>query len=84
MVNMFESIYIFKKFILVTYLFENTLDYVRDISKSKDVLKAKYCNLIGILNRVKQGNLSRNEIVSLYSQARRLVKMSYSAHHLFL
>ncbi|XP_025191961.1 stress response protein NST1-like [Melanaphis sacchari] len=46
-------------------------DYLREVSKSKETLKLKYCNLYSILNRVKQGNLSRNEIVSLYSQARR-------------
>ncbi|CAI6352670.1 unnamed protein product [Macrosiphum euphorbiae] len=46
-------------------------DYIRDANKSKDTLKSKYCNLFSVLNRVKQGNLSRNEVVSLYSQARR-------------
>lgn len=46
-------------------------DYIRDATKSKEVLKTKYCNLFSILNRVKQGNLSRNEVVNLYSQARR-------------
>ncbi|XP_022166253.1 reticulocyte-binding protein 2 homolog a-like isoform X2 [Myzus persicae] len=47
------------------------IDYMRDANKSKDALKSKYCNLFSVLNRVKQGNLSRNEVVSLYSQARR-------------
>lgn len=46
-------------------------DYKREINKSRDALKTKYCNLFNILNRVKQGNLSRSEIVNLYSQARR-------------
>ncbi|KAL4103616.1 hypothetical protein QTP88_018977 [Uroleucon formosanum] len=46
-------------------------DYIRDANKSKDTLKSKYCNLFSVLNRVKQGNLSRNEVVNLYSQARR-------------
>ncbi|XP_050531034.1 MATH and LRR domain-containing protein PFE0570w-like isoform X2 [Daktulosphaira vitifoliae] len=46
-------------------------DYIRDVSKSNDSLKTKYCNLFSIMNRVKQGNLTRNEVVNLYSQARR-------------
>lgn len=48
-------------------------DYIRDANKSKDFLKTKYCTLFNVLNRVKQGNLSRNEVVSLYTQARRLI-----------
>lgn len=52
-------------------------DYMRDANKSKDTLKIKYCNLFSVLNRVKQGNLSRNEVVSLYSQARRFIYVFY-------
>ncbi|VVC26868.1 Hypothetical protein CINCED_3A004075 [Cinara cedri] len=46
-------------------------DYIKDANKSKDNLKAKYCSLFNMLNRVKQGNLSRQEIVNLYCHARR-------------
>ncbi|XP_050426207.1 uncharacterized protein LOC126836656 isoform X2 [Adelges cooleyi] len=46
-------------------------DYVRDVNKSKDSLKTKYFSLFSVMNRVKQGNLTRNEVVNLYAQARR-------------
>lgn len=46
-------------------------DYIEDALKSKETLKAKYCKLFNTMNRVKQGNLSRQEVVNLYSQARR-------------
>lgn len=79
MVNKFDSMCSKKKKKIITVFSLNTIDYIRDASKSKDVLKAKYSNLVSILNQIKQGNLSSNEKVGLYTQARRLVKMSYSS-----
>jgi len=61
-----------KQYVGEIFLLMN-IDYKREINKSRDALKTKYCNLFNILNRVKQGNLSRSEIVNLYSQARRFI-----------
>jgi len=49
------------------------VDYIQDALKSKETLKSKYCKLFNTMNRVKQGNLSRQEVVNLYSQARKLI-----------
>lgn len=53
--------------------FPINVDYIQDALKSKETLKAKYCKLFSTMNRVKQGNLSRQEVINLYSQARRLI-----------
>lgn len=65
------------KFIMFKIIFLIFIDYIRDAIKAKDLLNTKYWSFIGVLTRMSQGHLSRNEVVSLYSQARRFLLQNY-------
>lgn len=54
------------------------IDYTRDLKRSTDALEEKYREIASAMNRLSQGNLSRNEVASLYSQARRFTYFDFS------
>lgn len=67
---MFPNVIMFKT---IFFIFKTYLDYVKETTNTEAALRTNYNSLFTILNRVKQGNLSRNEVVNLYSLARRLL-----------
>jgi len=47
------------------------IKYIRELQETNENLENKVNGMCKVLNRIKQGNLSRSEAISLYSNARR-------------